>query len=187
MAGGDSWFIGEVFQEFCTALNIVSPSVIPCHRQSLGATERRRGLFRSISDHAIGNKKPNSSSREEWGEFSVMTPIHLNSQVRQFSGFAPGKRVFGRTPKMPIGANGNPHFGDFTNPGDSPTSETQWLIGVIHKIRQASTDADFINKLNTALNRRARGAKSEEFFLGGTVFFPAANRKDKGGRKWLGP
>ena len=111
----------------------------------------------------------------------------LKSQVRQFAGFAPGKRVFGRTPKIHIGEIGNPHFDDFANPKDAPTSKTQGLIGVIRKIRHASPNADFSNKLNTTLNRRVRGAKSEEFFLGETVFFLSANQKDEGGSKWLGP
>ena len=86
----DSGFIGEVSQEFRTARNVVLQPVIPGHHQSLGATERRRGLFRSIIDHAIGNKKPNSPSNKEWEEFAAMAMIRLNPQVRQFGGFAPG-------------------------------------------------------------------------------------------------
>ena len=46
MAGGkDPRFIGKVFHGFCTARNIVLQTVIPGHRQSLGATERRHGFF----------------------------------------------------------------------------------------------------------------------------------------------
>ena len=67
VAGKDSRFIGKVFQEFRTARNIVLQTVIPGHHQSLGGAERRHGLFRSIMDHAIGNKKTNSSSRKEGG------------------------------------------------------------------------------------------------------------------------
>ena len=65
---------------------------------------------------------------------------------------------------MPIGAIGNPHFEDPTNPKDAPTSKTHGLIGVIRKIRQASPNADFSNKLNTTFHRMVRDAKSEEFF-----------------------
>ena len=62
----DSIFIGGIFQAFRTARNIVSQTVIPGHRQSSGAAERRRGNFRTIIDHMIGNKTPNSSRRKEW-------------------------------------------------------------------------------------------------------------------------
>ena len=159
VADKDSRFIGEVFQEFRNAHNVVLQTVIPGHHQSLGATERRRGLFRSIMDHVIGNKKPNSLSRKEGKEFAAMTTMRLNSQVRQFGGFAPGKRVFGRTPRMPIGTIGNPYFEDFTNPKEAHTAKTHGLIGLIHKIRQASTNADFTNRLNTTSHRRVRDTK----------------------------
>ena len=138
VADKDSRFIGEVFQEFRTTRNIVLQTVIPGHRQSLGATARRRALFRSIIDHAVGNRKPNSLSSKEWEGFAEMATMRLNSQVRQFGGFKPGQRVFGRTPKIPIGATGNPHFEDFTNPEDARTDKTHELIGAIRKIRQAS-------------------------------------------------
>ena len=124
-----SRFTGEVFQEFCTARNIISQAAIPGHRQSLGATERRRGLLRTIIDHAIGNRKPNSLGRKEWKEFSAMTTMRLNPQVRQFGGFATGQSVFGRTPEMPIGAVCNPHFEDFANPKEARETETHHLLG----------------------------------------------------------
>ena len=183
VAGKDSRFIGKVPQEFCDARNVVLQTIIPGHHQSLGATERRRGMFRPITDHAIGNKNPNSSSRKEWEEFAEMAMMRLNSQVGEFGGFAPTQRVFGRTPKMQIGAIGNPHFEDFTIPKESPKTKTHQLIDVAHKIRQASLKADFSNKLNTKSHRRFRETKSEGFFLCRAVFFLSANRKEKGGER----
>ena len=56
VAAKDARFIGNVFHEFRTTRNIVLQAVMPGHRQSLGATGRRHGMFRSIIDHAIGNK-----------------------------------------------------------------------------------------------------------------------------------
>ena len=90
----DSRFIGGIFQEFRTVRNIVSQTVIPGNRRSLGATERRRGHFRTIIDHMIGDKKPNSSGRTEWRGFAAMAMMHLNSHVLQFGGFAHGQKVF---------------------------------------------------------------------------------------------
>ena len=52
-----------------------------------------------------------------------MTMAHLNSQVQQFGGFTPGKRVFGGNPKMPIGTAGDPHFEDFTNAKEDQATE----------------------------------------------------------------
>ena len=77
------------------------------------------------------------------GVFAAMTMAHLNSQVQQFGGVTHVQRVFGATPKMPIGAVGNPHFGDFMNPKEAGETETHHFPGVIRKIRQASLTADF--------------------------------------------
>ena len=110
VAEKDVRFNGEVFQEFCNARNIILETVILRHHQSLGATERRHGLFRTTIDHVVGNRNPNSLRRKEWAEFSAMTTMRLNSQVRQFGGFAPVQRVPVMAPKMPIGVVGNPHF-----------------------------------------------------------------------------
>ena len=69
-----------------------------------------RAHFRGIIDRIIGNRKSNCLSNKEWGEFSDMAALHLNSQVQQYDGFTPGQRLFGRTPKLPIGAAGSPNF-----------------------------------------------------------------------------
>ena len=82
--------------------------------------------------------------------------MRLNSQVRQFGGFAPGRRVFGRTPKMPIGAAGNPHFDDFMNQKEAPAAKTHHLLGAIQKIRHASLNGDFVNKFNLSFRKRDR-------------------------------
>ena len=91
-------------------------------------------MFRTIIDHGVGNKKPNSLRRKEWGEFAATTTtMRLNPQVRQFGGFAPGQRVFGRIPTMPIGVVDNSHFLDSANPKDAPAAKTHHLSGAIQK------------------------------------------------------
>ena len=82
--------------------------MIPGHHQSLGATERRHRLFRVIIDHVIGESNPKKLNSKEWKEFASMTMMRLISQVQQYEGFTPGRSVFGRTPKLPIGAICNP-------------------------------------------------------------------------------
>ena len=72
-----------------------------------------------------------------------------------------------------------PFFGDFTNPSDAPTAETQNLISMIFEIRQASIKADFQNKLDKALIRRVGNERNEEYLTGKTVYIMAANRKVK--------
>ena len=151
----DSRFNGEVFRELRTSRNIIPQSVIPRHHQSLGATGLRQGLFRTIIDHLVGNRKPHSLGRKEWKEFSAMAMMRLNSQVRQFGGFAPGRRVFGMAPEMPIGAGGNPRFDDFTDPKEAPETKTHHLLGAIREIRQASLNSDFVDKSNLSLHKRA--------------------------------
>ena len=152
------------FQEFCTARNIISQTVTPCHRQSLGATERRHGLFRTVIDHVVGNRMPNSVLRKEWKGFSAMAMMRLNSHVRQFGGFAPWRSFFGRTPRMPITAVGSPHFEYSMKPKEAPAEKTHHLLGAVREIRQASLNADCSYKLNMALRKRVRATKMENPF-----------------------
>ena len=60
-------FIGWVFQESCTARNVVLQTVIPGRNHSLGAKERRRGHFRMAIDHIIGNRRANCVTRKNGG------------------------------------------------------------------------------------------------------------------------
>ena len=104
----------------------------------------------------VGNKKPNSSVRKERMALAAMTTMRLNSKVRRFGGFTPGRKVFGWTPEMPIGAVGSPHFEDFMSPVEAPNTKTHHLIRGIQQIRHASLIADFSGKLNLALRKRIR-------------------------------
>ena len=56
--------------------------------------------------------------------YAALTTLQLNPQVQQYDGFAPGHRVSGRTPKMPIGTVGNPLYIGFANSGNSPVTHT---------------------------------------------------------------
>ena len=58
MGDKDSIFDGGIFQDFHTSRNIISQTVIQGIIKVYGATERRRGLFRTIIDHVVGGRKP---------------------------------------------------------------------------------------------------------------------------------
>ena len=103
MIDKDPGFIGGTFQEFHSARNIISQKEIPGNHQSLGAIAGRRRLFRTIIDHVVVVSGPNNLTNKEWKEFEAMPAMRLNSQGRQYGGFTPGRKGFGRTPKLPIG------------------------------------------------------------------------------------
>ena len=100
-----------------------------------------------------------------------MDALRLNSQLQQYDGFTPGQRVFGGTPKLPIGTVDNPNFNDCMNPKTAPTTKSMSLLHTIFQIRRASLEADFSGKINVCLSTRLRSQKIEEFCLGRTVYF----------------
>ena len=53
-----------------------------------------------------------------------MCMLRMNPQVQKYGRYTPDRRVFGRAPKLPIEATDSPHFKDFTNPNDSPVTQT---------------------------------------------------------------
>ena len=113
-----------------------------------------------------------------------MAMMRLNPQVRQFDGFAPGRRVFGRKPKMAIGAVSNPHFEDFTHPVVEPATKTHHLSAIIRQVRKASRNADFSGRLNLTSNKRIRGSKMKNSFY--ARLFPRCDKSEKGEIRRLG-
>ena len=87
---------------------------------------------------------------------------------------------------MPIGAAGNPHFGDFMNRKDAQTTKTRHSLVAIRQIRQASITADFNGKLNFPLNSRLRGSGNGGFSWA-KRFFPGIKSGNEGGKRRLRP
>ena len=92
-----------------------------------------------------------------------MKTMHSDSLLQQLVGRTPEPHVFVRAPKMPIGAVGNPHFSDFTDPKDSRETKTHHLVRIIRQIRQASSEVDFNGKLNLRMNKRFRQIHTDGF------------------------
>ena len=65
----DSGFIGKICQDFHTEANIVLQTVIPGNHPSLGATDRRHGLFRGITVRLIEKKGIHITTNKDWGLF----------------------------------------------------------------------------------------------------------------------
>ena len=117
-------------------------------------------------------------------EYDAMGTLHLNSHVRKRDGFAPFQRVIGRTPKMPIGSLGNPHFKHFMFRSESPATHANDLVKQLISPHQSSSESGFRGKFNLALVTRFRDMVNEQFLLcvwvggwGGPVFRTHRNNK----------
>ena len=97
--------------------------------------------------------------------------MHFNSPAHQCDGFTPGRRVFGRTPKMPIGAAGNPFYNESMNPADSLVARARRVLAELREIQKDSQESDFNGKPNLSLRHQVWGLKSEQVFLGKAVTF----------------
>ena len=116
---------------YCAQHNFASGNSGPSSK--FRGDRRRHGLLRVIIDHVVGNRKPSSLRSKERKEFAATTTMRLNSHAQQFGGAAPGRRVFGTTPRMPIGAVGNPHFEDSMHPKEAPDAKTHHFLGEVQK------------------------------------------------------
>ena len=87
---------------------------------------------------------------------------------------------------MPIGTAGNPHFGDFANQKEAPTTETHHMSAAIHQVRKAPLTADSSGELNLTLDKRLRGSGNGGFSRAKRIFafHKSENRRKK---RWLGP
>ena len=67
----------------------------------------------------------------------VAPDVHIafKSTSETYGGFTPGRVVYGKTPKMPIGTVDNPKFNDFGNHGNEPPTLKD-LVVRIQKIQK---------------------------------------------------
>ena len=89
--------------------------------------------LKEILHRSNDNSKIKQIRPVDWQKYDALRMLHLNPQSRQYDGFTPRRRVFGRTPKLPTGAAGNPNSCDFTNPEDSPSKQT---LRALAKLRE---------------------------------------------------
>ena len=79
----------------------------------------------------------------------------------------PERRVFGRYPKLPIGAVGTPNFRDVINQNDFQATQTHQVLAKLRELQKAALESDIHVGVQLSLNKRVRGAKSAGRFLGG--------------------
>ena len=65
---------------------------------------------------------------------------------------------------MPIGAPGSPRCKDFTNPNDTPETQSRDVLVEFRGIQRASLECDLQCGFNLSLRLRLQEPKSEEFF-----------------------
>ena len=99
--------------------------------------------FKDIMRRNLDKSKNKKIETGDWAEYDAMCLRRLNVQVQQYDGFTPGRRVFGRAPKLPVGAVGSPHFSYFTNLNDSTVTETNGAMAKLREIQNASLEIVF--------------------------------------------
>ena len=103
------------------------------------AKRARRALAVSLGRNAPSQIKPRNEQIRpvDWLEYDALSMLHLNAQLQQFGCYTPGKRVYGRTPEMPIATVDNTFYNDFMNPKDSPFAQTHQAIAKLREIQNA--------------------------------------------------
>ena len=109
--------------------------------------------------------------------------LHLNSQVRQNDGFTPRRRVFGRTPKIPIGTVDNPLCKDFKNPKNTPATQAHQVLAKQRGIRKESPRSGFNGKFNVTLNQHVQDMK-RTILLCQTAYSHQRKPRNKTDLKW---
>ena len=109
--GTDSRSIGEIFQDFRTARNIVLQAVSHGNHQSSGATGRRIGPFRTTIDHMVGNKKANCLGQKCGRNSPIWLFCALIPMCGSLRGLHPVKVYLGERQKCRLGRRGSEFWG----------------------------------------------------------------------------
>ena len=90
----------------------------------------------------------------------------LNPQAQQYECFTPGRRVVGRTPKIPIGAAGNPFRNAFTGRPTPQVTQTIPSACETDGIQKSSLRSGFNGKFKITSHRQVQDLEGAQFFLG---------------------
>ena len=97
-----------------------------------------------------------------------MCILQLNAQVPQYNGFAPGRRVCGMAPKLPIGTVDAPLFIGAIYNNDAPCMQKTGCASKTSGVRKSPYEAVRGRKLNLSLNSSFQElkAKAISYFRG---------------------
>ena len=170
LTDSDSKIVCAKFPQFRNGRNITLQAAAPGRRQSLGATERRHRYFKDIAQQILDKRKKRKTETVDRHGYDAMCMIRLNSIVQRYDGFTPGRRVPRRAPKLAIGAVGNPHFRDFTNCNDFPSTRTHGALVGFREIHRSSLERNSQGRFNLSLGSIPRELITEELFLRQSVY-----------------
>ena len=172
------------FSQFCNGRNITIHAAIRGHRRSLISTEKWNMYFEDVA-HRIPDKRKNKEiTTVDWQEYASMCIMRLNSHVHQYDGYTLGRRVFGRSPRLPIGAVGIRTLEVFRIKWTSVKND---VLVKLREIQNAYLSRDSKGGFNLWLIAMFRNQKTEESFLWGTVYFYKNNGRSKVESEWHGP
>ena len=105
--------------------------------------------FKETEYQIKDNRKDKKIRPVDWHEYDAWSMLHLNSHAHQYDGFEQRQRIFGRTPKILIGAVGNPNFSDSMHPDESPVAKT-------HRVLAKLRERDSKSGLRKGLTRKIK-------------------------------
>ena len=157
--------------------DITLQTVIPWRRQILGSIERGHRYFRDISQQIPDEEKNKQVGTVDRKEYAPICMIILSSEVRKYDCFAPGRRVFGMPPKLPIRTASGPHFREFTTLSDSPLTQTRDAIALFRETQKASLEQDSQCGFNLALRSSSQELQNRRMLVTPNCLFLSIGRR----------
>ena len=101
-----------------------------------GGSERRHMYSKDITHRIIDGEKRKMVDIKDRQEYTASRTMRLNSEILQYAGITPGQRVFGGSPKLPIGAVDNPTFKDCVATNETPVVQTHRALVNFRGVRK---------------------------------------------------
>ena len=122
---------------------------------------------------------------QDFQKVVAMANLFVNSQTQNDTGHSAGAIMFGRAPRLPMNTRDTVFWPDYASTS-APEMQIGHYLGTLHYFRQNWAKRDNIRAIKKATSAKPRRDKTQELFVGQTVFYFHADPQTKRAR-WRGP
>ena len=179
MGDMDARFTSHTFERFC-AVNHISFLAAPAKKHTgIGSLERKHAVIARIPHEVMTEGKSVKRDYASLDMLASMVTMISNSQISNDDGHSAGRRMYGRSPRLPISAIDSVNFCDLVNDADPSGRAVSNKLGKLREIREKWLKNENIRVFGKITERNAPGTEKNRLFLGQSVYFWHDDKNDK--------
>jgi transposase InsO family protein len=169
-AGPGARFTGEIFGSFCAERRIRNLHTPSGRHASIGSAERRNGATERIIYEFLENQTVSRKFIKDTNAVAALLNLATNAQVSNSDGLTNGRRLYGRSPRLPLAQVDTLDFIDLPNPIEGDETIRYRRVGLIRQFRKNRPEQDHAKAHAKANKAAPRKCDESELFNGQTAY-----------------